>query len=60
MIIVSDRIGNVTRTRYEQLVAEARDLISQMSKAQFTLGEKALEIEPMRPVGGSMPNGNGR
>ncbi|CAM5554300.1 RacO protein OS=Streptomyces fumanus OX=67302 GN=GCM10018772_61460 PE=4 SV=1 [Streptomyces fumanus] len=57
VIIVSDRIGNVTRTRYEQLVAEARDLINQMAKAQFALGDKALEIEPMRPVGGSMPNG---
>ncbi|MFJ3401982.1 DUF6192 family protein [Streptomyces microflavus] len=35
MTDVTDRIGNVTRQRYEQ----------------------ALEVEPMRAVGGSMPNG---
>ncbi|MEH0549164.1 hypothetical protein QA802_40780 [Streptomyces sp. B21-105] len=54
---MSERIGNVTRARYEQIVAEARELIAQVSRAQFALGDKALEIEPMRPVGGSMPNG---
>ncbi|WP_405673692.1 DUF6192 family protein [Streptomyces sp. NBC_01530] len=54
---MAERIGNVSRTRYEQLVAEARELISQVTKAQFSLGEKAMEVEPMRPVGGSMPNG---
>jgi Family of unknown function (DUF6192) len=54
---VSERVGNVTRTRYEQLVAEARELVAQVARAQFALGDKALEIEPMRPVGGSMPNG---
>ncbi|MEV7535388.1 DUF6192 family protein [Streptomyces hydrogenans] len=54
---MSERVGNVTRSRYEQLVAEARELIAQVSRAQFCLGDKALEIEPMRPVGGSMPNG---
>ncbi|MFD8381700.1 DUF6192 family protein [Streptomyces sp. NPDC059679] len=52
-----ERIGNVTRERYEQIVAEARELVAQIARAQFALGDKALEIEPMRPVGGSMPNG---
>ncbi|MEU9971266.1 hypothetical protein [Streptomyces malaysiensis] len=51
-----ERIGNVTRERYEQIVAEARELVAQIARAQFALGDKALEIEPMRPVGGWMPN----
>ncbi len=54
---MSERVGNVTRSRYEQIVAEARELVAQVAPAQFALGDKALEIEPMRPVGGSMPNG---
>jgi hypothetical protein len=57
VVVVSERVGNVTRERYEQIVAEARELVAQVAWAQFTLGDKALEIEPMRPVGGSMPNG---
>ncbi|MFI5809247.1 hypothetical protein [Streptomyces sp. NPDC051561] len=44
MGVVVERVGNVTRTRYEQIVAEARELIAQVAKAQFTLGDKALEI----------------
>lgn len=54
---MSERVGNVTRSRYEQIVAESRQLIEQIGRAQFALGDLALEIEPMRPVGGSMPNG---
>lgn len=47
--VMSDRVGSVSRTRYEDLVAEARELIAQVTKAQFALGDKALLIEPMRP-----------
>lgn len=54
---MTDRIGNVTRQRYEQLVTQAKELIAQVARAQFALGDMALEIEPMRSVGGSMPNG---
>lgn len=54
---MSERVGNVSRTRYEQLVAEARELVAQVAKAQFGLGGKALKIEPMRPVGGSVAKG---
>ncbi|MDL2082154.1 DUF6192 family protein [Streptomyces sp. GXMU-J15] len=54
---MADRIGNVTRQRYEQIVTRAKELIAQVAKAQFALGDMALEIEPMRAVGGSMPNG---
>ncbi|MFF7048203.1 hypothetical protein ACFY94_07570 [Streptomyces griseorubiginosus] len=50
-------IGNVTRQRYEQLVTRAKELIAQIARSQFSLGDMALEIEPMRAVGGSMPNG---
>ncbi|MFK0113917.1 DUF6192 family protein [Streptomyces sp. NPDC091217] len=57
MTDVADRIGNVTRQRYEQLVSRAKELIAQVARAQFALGDMALEIEPMRSVGGSMPNG---
>ncbi|MER5757415.1 DUF6192 family protein [Streptomyces sp. NPDC002088] len=57
MTDVADRIGNVTRQRYEQLVTQANELIAQVARAQFALGDMALEIEPMRSVGGSMPNG---
>jgi hypothetical protein len=57
MTDVADRIGNVTRRRYEQLVTQAKELIAQVARAQFALGDMALEIEPMRLVGGSMPNG---
>ncbi|MGW7314720.1 DUF6192 family protein [Streptomyces sp. NPDC054865] len=53
---MSERVGNVTRSRYEQIVADARELIEQVTRAQFALGDKALEIEPMRPFGGSAPN----
>ncbi|MET9499723.1 hypothetical protein [Streptomyces sp. NPDC006552] len=55
---MSDWVGNVSRTRYEELVAEARELIAQVTKAQFALGDKALIIEPMRPLGGSVAKGS--
>ncbi|MCX4775370.1 hypothetical protein [Streptomyces sp. NBC_01264] len=54
---MSERVGNVSRSRYEELVAEARDLVEQVARAQFGLGDRALEIEPMRPVGGSVAKG---
>ncbi|GHE75746.1 hypothetical protein GCM10018785_50100 [Streptomyces longispororuber] len=57
MTEVKDRVGNVTRQRYVQLVVQAKELIAQVARAQFSLGDMALEIEPMRPVGGSVPTG---
>ncbi|WP_225826247.1 DUF6192 family protein [Streptomyces naphthomycinicus] len=50
---MSDRVGNVTLERYEQIVNQARELIEQLTGAQFALGDLALEIEPLRPLGGS-------
>lgn len=55
---MSQRVGNVSRSRYEELVAEARELVEQVVKAQFGLGDPALGIEPMRPVGGSVTEGS--
>lgn len=48
MTDVGDRIGNVTRQRYEQFVTQAEELIAQIARSQFALGDTALEIEPMR------------
>ncbi len=52
------KIGNVSRERYEEIVVEARRLVDQQTRTQFALGDLALEIEPMRPHGGSLPNGS--
>ena len=52
---MSERVGNVSRTRYEQLVAEARELVAQ---AQFALGDKALEITAAARSG--LPDQDGR
>jgi hypothetical protein len=49
------KIGNVTKRRYDQLVAEGRGLVEQQSRCQFALGDRALEIEPIRPRGGAHP-----
>ncbi|MEN8652244.1 hypothetical protein ABCR94_16960 [Streptomyces sp. 21So2-11] len=48
-------IGHITRELYEQIVADDRELVGQMQRIQFTIGDHALEIEPMRPVGGAHP-----
>ncbi|WP_436942793.1 DUF6192 family protein [Streptomyces sp. SudanB66_2053] len=51
------RTGNVTRLGYEQFVTQVKELIAQIARSQFALGEMVWEIEPMRSVGGLMPNG---
>ncbi|MEU8548916.1 DUF6192 family protein [Streptomyces roseoverticillatus] len=48
-------IGRITRERYEQIIAGDRELVRQMQRIQFTIGDHALEIEPMQPVGGAHP-----
>ncbi|WP_301121286.1 DUF6192 family protein [Mycolicibacterium fortuitum] len=50
------KIGNVTQRRYDQLVAEGRGLVEQQTHCQFALGDRALEIEPIRPHGGAHPD----
>ncbi|WP_324605542.1 hypothetical protein [Streptomyces niger] len=51
-------VGSVTRERYDELVAEDQQLVLDDSKIQFKIRDDALEIEPLRPHGGSMPNGS--
>ncbi|CAM5625064.1 hypothetical protein SCYAM73S_06863 [Streptomyces cyaneofuscatus] len=48
----NNNVGEVTLSRYEQIVAELRDVVEQQTRGQFTIGDRALEIEPMRPRGG--------
>ncbi|MFF4518068.1 hypothetical protein [Streptomyces mirabilis] len=45
-------IGHVTRERDEQIIIGDRELVGQMLRIQFTIGDQALEIEPMQSVGG--------
>lgn len=48
----NERVGSVSQSRYEQIVAELRDVVEQQTRGQFTIGDRALEIEPMRQRGG--------
>ncbi|MFF7249876.1 DUF6192 family protein [Embleya sp. NPDC008237] len=48
----TDRVGSVSSSRYEQIVAELREIVENQTRGQFTIGDYALEIEPMREVGG--------
>ena len=43
-----EKVGNVSQQRYEQIVAELRQVVEQQTQGQFTIGDRALEIEPMR------------
>lgn len=47
-----ENVGNASQSRYEQIVAELRDVVEQQTRGQFTIGDRALEIEPMREPGG--------
>ncbi|MDF3144744.1 MULTISPECIES: DUF6192 family protein [unclassified Streptomyces] len=38
------------------MVASDRQLVAQIGRAMFTIGDHALEIEPMRSKGGSVPH----
>ncbi|MEU3282798.1 DUF6192 family protein [Streptomyces antibioticus] len=52
MTEATEKIGNVSQSRYEQIVAELRQVVEQQSQGSFTIGDRALEIEPIRPRGG--------
>ncbi|KPI17722.1 hypothetical protein OV450_8015 [Actinobacteria bacterium OV450] len=47
----ADRVGSVSIYRYAQIVAELRRTLESGAPAQFTVGDRALEIEPMREPG---------
>ncbi|MFJ2191899.1 DUF6192 family protein [Kitasatospora sp. NPDC087861] len=53
---MSELVGAVSLQRYDELVAEGRDLVEQMRRCQFRIGDIALEIAPMRQVGGHNPS----
>ncbi|MFI1677352.1 DUF6192 family protein [Streptomyces sp. NPDC020607] len=44
----------MTRQRYDAIVAELREVVEQQSRGQFRIGDRALEIEPMRSHGGEV------
>lgn len=50
-----DKIGAVSQRRYDEIVAELRDVVEQLRQGTFTIGDRALEIEPMRDKGGRPP-----
>ncbi|MFI1035935.1 hypothetical protein [Streptomyces sp. NPDC020951] len=52
------KIGRVTRERFDEIVAELRAEVREDHRIQFVVGDRALEVEPMRRRGGSMPNGD--
>ncbi|GAA4990067.1 DUF6192 family protein [Yinghuangia aomiensis] len=52
---MSEKVGNVSQERFEELVSRGRELVAQMTRSQFELGDMALEIEPMGTWGGSVP-----
>ncbi|MFE9374729.1 DUF6192 family protein [Streptomyces sp. NPDC006711] len=54
-IETSGKVGSVSANRYAEIVAELRKLVDTASRIQFTIGDYALEIEPMREHGGSAP-----
>jgi hypothetical protein len=55
VVRVGEMVGKVSQERYDQAVAEGRELVAAMARCQWRLGDLAAEIEPMRPHGGSSP-----
>lgn len=54
-----EMVGKVTRSRYDELVAESLDMVEEDTRCQFGLGDAALELEPLRGHGGHLPLGEG-
>ncbi len=54
-IEVADKVGSVSANRYAQIISELRKLVETSSRIQFTIGDYALEVEPMREDGRSAP-----
>jgi hypothetical protein len=54
----SAKVGSISQSRCEQIVAELRDVVEQQTRGQFTIGDRALEIEPMRHRGGLVTETN--
>jgi hypothetical protein len=45
-------VGQITQEQYEQLVAEGREVMAQITRGQFQIGDMALLIAPMQSHGG--------
>ncbi|TDC76422.1 DUF6192 family protein [Streptomyces hainanensis] len=52
-----EKVGNVSQQRYEQIVAELREVVGQTTRGQFTIGDRAVEVVPMRSRGGLVAAG---
>ncbi|MEC3982553.1 DUF6192 family protein [Amycolatopsis sp. H20-H5] len=50
---MAEKVGKVTARRYDQLLKRALRAVEAISGHQFDLGDIALEIEPMKLVGGA-------
>ncbi|MFD5341932.1 DUF6192 family protein [Streptomyces hawaiiensis] len=48
----TEKVGSVSQSRYDEIVAELRQVVEQQTRGSFTIGDRALEIEPMRERGG--------
>lgn len=46
------KIDSVSAIRYAEIVAELRKLVETANRIQFTVGDYAVEVEPMRESGG--------
>jgi len=44
MALETEKVGSVSQSRYEQIVAELRDIVEQQTQGAFTIGDRALEI----------------
>ncbi|MDF3291599.1 DUF6192 family protein [Streptomyces silvisoli] len=44
----TEKVGAVSPSRYGEIVAELRQVVEQQAQGQFTIGDRALEIEPIR------------
>ncbi|MFD5086740.1 hypothetical protein ACFWOG_29390 [Kitasatospora sp. NPDC058406] len=52
---MTDLVGAAPQGRYDEVVAEGRSPVGEMGRRQFRIGDIALEIAPMRAVGGHSP-----
>ncbi|MBL1109731.1 RacO protein [Streptomyces sp. 5-8] len=48
----TEKVGSVSQSRYDEIVAELRQVVEQQTRGSFTIGDRALEVEPMRGWGG--------
>jgi hypothetical protein len=39
-----EKIGSVSQHRYEQIVAELREVVEQQTRGSFTIGDRALDL----------------